>query len=41
MCVCRTKGVVSVVSESDVLIIFVILDGEGTARINSEWYKTV
>ena len=41
MCVCGTSGVVSVVSESDVLIIFVTLDGEGTVRIISEWYKTV
>jgi len=41
MCVCRKTGVVSVVSGSDVLIIFVTLDGEGTARIISECYKTV
>ena len=28
-------------SDRDVLIIFVTLDGEGTARIISECYKTV
>ena len=32
---------VSVVSDSEVLIMFVTLEGEDTARNNSEWYKTV
>jgi hypothetical protein len=31
----------SVVSDSEVLVMFVTLDGEGTARNISEWHKII
>jgi hypothetical protein len=39
MRICRTAEGVSFVSDSEVLVVFVTPDGEGTARNISEWHK--
>jgi hypothetical protein len=39
MRICRTAEKVRFVSESEMLVMFVILDGDGTARYISKWLK--
>jgi hypothetical protein len=39
MTICRTAEGVSVVSESEMSLIFLTPDGEINARIISEWHK--